>query len=68
MRLLTIVSPPHTHTHTYMHAEAVVMFAPDEAVNGQVVVKSLATGEQITHETGDIVAGVLNILRTPVSL
>lgn len=52
---------------SYVHLlEAVVMFAPDEAVNGQVVVKSLATGEQTAHPIGNIVEAVRESLKGPI--
>ena len=34
------------------------MFAPEEAVKGQVVVKVLGSGEQTTHLTADVVKAV----------
>lgn len=42
------------------------MFAPDEAINGQVVIKNLATGEQNSHPTGSVVDAVLSALSSPV--
>jgi histidyl-tRNA synthetase len=45
-------------------AEAVVMFAPDEAEKGQVVVKALSTGAQSTHDTADIVGAVKAALQS----
>jgi histidyl-tRNA synthetase len=45
-------------------AEAVVMFAPDEAEKGQVVVKALNKGTQSTHDTADLVDAVKAALLT----
>ena len=39
------------------------MFAPDEVANGQVVVKTLATGEQIAYPIENLVEAVRGALK-----
>jgi histidyl-tRNA synthetase len=43
-------------------ASAVIMFAPDETVNNKVVLKTLATGEQVAYPVEDLVGAVLKAL------
>lgn len=41
------------------------MFAPDEVENGQVVVKTLATGEQTAYPIENLVEAVKATLKSP---
>ena len=47
-------------------AGVVVMFAPDEAENGQVVVKTMGSGEQSSHDIDDVVSAVTSALSKEV--
>ena len=47
-------------------AGVVVMFAPDEAEKGQVVVKTMGSGEQSSHDIKDVVSAVASALSKEV--